>query len=153
MYGSCSCCYSTCRGIYVPSSSYLTHMPYVYLQIHLKIHAFEDSNNMQENLPKQWKYFPAWGDILVQTFLCIVHFSFVKMVNSSLIGGGDRRYTDLWWILANECEKYRIQTAVKLWRQRKITPFMPLNLSIFLRGLHPAIFFYESPIQSSFMLK
>lgn len=116
--------------------------PICHMCICMKIHAFEDSNNMQENLSKQWKYFPTWRDTLVQTFLCIVHFFFVKMVNSSLLEGGNRRCTNLWWILANECVENWIQTTVKLWRQRKITPFMPLNLSIFLRGLHPAIFFW-----------
>lgn len=126
---------------------------------HMCIDAFEDSNNMQENLLKQWKYFCAWGGILVQTFLCIVHFSFIKMVNASLHGGGDRRLINLWWIPANECVEGWTQTAVKLWKQKKIewnlinlTPFMPLNLKYFSQRAASCNICYQSRIQSSFIL-
>lgn len=59
---------------------------------HMCIDAFEDSRNMKENLLKQQICFPDRGGNLLQTFLCIVYFSFTKLVTSCLHVGDDRRY-------------------------------------------------------------
>lgn len=43
------------------------------------VDAFEDSNNMQENLLKQLKFFLGQGGNLLQTYLCRVYFSLIKL--------------------------------------------------------------------------
>lgn len=71
IYGCCWCCYSTCHVMHVWSFFY-------WPKCHMRIDVFEDSSNVQENLLKQWKYFPDQEGDLLQAFLFIMHFSFIS---------------------------------------------------------------------------
>lgn len=77
----------------------------------MRIDAFEDSNNMQENLLKQLKYFPGQGDNLLQTCLCGVYFSLIKLSSPVMMWD---ILINLWEALANECAQGRAESAVIL---------------------------------------